>query len=314
MHTGVRRAVTCSPSACASVLAHTPRDVRILIADDASPDPAIERFVTSIADGGGLARHDVRYLRQPENLGFPGNVNAAFAAAAPADVVVLNSDCVVAAGWLQGLRRAAYSDALVATASALTNHGTILSVPERNRPLPGLPQHQLLDAGRRSRAGAIAAAVPAPADGDRALHVRAPPGARPRRGLRSRLLAGLWRGGRLLPALPAARPRPRRRRRRVRAAPLRRIVRRGRRGEPDRAEHEAIIDARYPYYQRAQTAAGQAELGPLPRSLAAARRAMNGLTATIDARCLGQVMTGTQVHTLEVIRALSHTGQRPACA
>ncbi|HUB35885.1 MAG TPA: glycosyltransferase, partial [Solirubrobacteraceae bacterium] len=122
-----------------SVLAHTPKDVRILIADDASPDPAIGDFVRSLE---GVLEHEVSYLRQPQNLGFPGNVNAAFAAAAPADVVVLNSDCVVAAGWLEGLRRAAYSDALVATASALTNHGTILSAPDRNKPGPGIPQDQ----------------------------------------------------------------------------------------------------------------------------------------------------------------------------
>ena len=54
---------------------------------------------------------------------------------APADVIVLNSDCEVAEGWYEGLRRAAYSDTRVATVSTLTNHGTILSVPERNRPL-----------------------------------------------------------------------------------------------------------------------------------------------------------------------------------
>src|ERR1041385_6290033 len=74
----------------------------------------------------------------------PSATHTGCVAAAPADVVVLNSDCVVAEGWLQGLRRAAYSDALVATASALTNHGTILSVPERNRPQPGIPQDQTL--------------------------------------------------------------------------------------------------------------------------------------------------------------------------
>ncbi len=59
-------------------------------------------------------------------------MNAAFASTAPADVVIVNSDTVVPAAWLERLRAAAYSDELVATASTLTNHGTILSVPERN--------------------------------------------------------------------------------------------------------------------------------------------------------------------------------------
>jgi GT2 family glycosyltransferase/glycosyltransferase involved in cell wall biosynthesis len=290
-----------------SVLAHTPSDVRILIADDASPDPAIEHFVTSLAEDGGLARHDVTYLRQPQNLGFPGNVNAAFAAAAPADVVVLNSDCVVAAGWLQGLRRAAYSDALIATASALTNHGTILSVPERNRPLPDLPQHQLLDQAAEAVLAQSMRLYPRlPTAVGHCMYVRRQaldlvggfdlafsPGYGEEVDFSQRcLLHGLVH---------------------VAADDVFVLHRSGGSFSEDgdenpiREEHEAIIDARYPYYQRAQTAASQAELGPLPRSLSSARRAVTGLTATIDARCLGRVITGTQVHTLEVIRALSHT-------
>jgi GT2 family glycosyltransferase/glycosyltransferase involved in cell wall biosynthesis len=289
-----------------SVLAHTPPDVQILIADDASPDPAIEAFVTSLADEGALSTHELTYLRQPENLGFPGNVNSAFAAAAPADVVLLNSDCVVAAGWLEGMHRAANSDALVATASALTNHGTILSVPERNQPRPGLPQDQDL--------GHVAAAV---LDQSMRLYPRLPtaighcvyvcrhaldlvgdfdlcfsPGYGEEVDFSQRcLLYGLVH---------------------VAADDVFVLHRSGASlGEdgtvnPVRDEHERIIEARYPYYQRSQTAASNAELGPLPRALASARRAINGLTVTIDARCLGPMITGTQVHTLEVIQALSN--------
>jgi GT2 family glycosyltransferase/glycosyltransferase involved in cell wall biosynthesis len=292
-----------------SVLAHTPPHVRILIADDASPDPAIEAFVVSLADAGALAAHEVVYFRQSENLGFPANVNAAFAAAAPADVVVLNSDCVVAAGWLEGLRRAAHSDALVATASALTNHGTILSVPERNQPRSGLPQHQDLT----RVAGAVLEqslrlyphlptaighcmyvcrhALDLVGDFDLCFS----PGYGEEVDFSQRcLLHGLVH---------------------VAADDVFVLHRSGASlGEdgavnPVRDEHERIIDARYPYYQRAQTAASKAELGPLPRALASARRSIKGLTATIDARCLGPVITGTQVHTLEVIRALSRANR-----
>lgn len=288
-----------------SVLAHTPPDVLILIADDASPDPAIEAFVVSLADAGALAAHEVIYLRQPENLGFPANVNVAFAATAPADVVVLNSDCVVAAGWLEGLRRAAHSDALVATASALTNHGTILSVPERNQPRSGLPQHQ--DLARVAGAvleQSLRLYPHLPTAIGHCMYVRRhaldlvgdfdlcfSPGYGEEVDFSQRcLLHGLvhvaaddvfvlHRSGASLDEDGAV--------------------------NPVRDEHERIIDARYPYYQRTQTAASKAELGPLPRALASARRSIKGLTATIDARCLGPVITGTQVHTLEVIRALS---------
>src|SRR5581483_8568326 len=105
-----------------SVLAHTPRAVPVLICDDASPDRRSEGFVRKL-DEAGTFEHDLYYLRRAVNLGFPGNVNGAFAIASPAVVLVLNSDCVVAAGWVEGLRAAAYTDSNVATATALTNHG-----------------------------------------------------------------------------------------------------------------------------------------------------------------------------------------------
>jgi glycosyltransferase involved in cell wall biosynthesis/GT2 family glycosyltransferase len=292
-----------------SVLRHTPSDVPVLIADDASPDPAIEGFTRELADAGAFARRDVIYMRQPANLGFPGNVNSAFAAAAPADVVVLNSDCVVAEGWLQGLRRAAYSDSLVATASTLTNHGTILSVPERNRPLPGLPQDQDLESAAASVLRESQRLYPRlPTAIGHCMYIRRhalelvgdfdtafSPGYGEEVDFSQRCaLQGLVHvaaddvfvlhrsGGSL-----------------------------GADGAVNRAQaaHEAIIHARYPYYDRAQTAAAHSEVGPLPRSLATARRAIRGMSATIDARCLGPVMTGTQLHTLEVIRALSNTGR-----
>ena len=128
-----------------SVLEHTPPDVRVLVADDASEDPAIGRLVEQV-NAVRPPRSAVVYLRQPQNVGFVHNVNEALRLLAPADVIVLNSDCVVTEGWYEGLRRAAYSDTRVATASALTNHGSIVSIPERNRPLPNIPQEWSLEA------------------------------------------------------------------------------------------------------------------------------------------------------------------------
>ncbi len=45
----------------------------------------------------------------------------------------------------RGLRAAAYSDSKVATATALTNAGTIVSVPHRNRQSPSLPADAAVD-------------------------------------------------------------------------------------------------------------------------------------------------------------------------
>lgn len=288
----------------ASVLAHTPTDVQILIADDASPDPAIGDFVRSLAT---TLRHRVAYLRQPSNLGFPGNVNAAFAAAEPGDVVVLNSDCIVADGWLDGLRRAAYSDALVATASALTNHGTILSVPDRNRPRPGIPQDQDLDRA----AAAVQALSPRyyptlPTAIGHCMYVRRQaldlvggfdlafsPGYGEEVDFSQRcVLQGLvhvaaddvfvlHHAGASFGSDGAA--------------------------TPVQQEHERIVEARYPYYRRTTNAASEDTFGRLPRAIASARRAIRGLTVTIDGRCLGPLVTGTQVHTLQLIKALDAT-------
>lgn len=289
-----------------SVLANTPPDTRILIADDASPDPAIHAFVASLQSAGTLS-HELAYLRQPINLGFPGNVNAAFAAANPADAIVLNSDCAVAAGWLEGLRRAASSDALVATASALTNHGTILSVPERNRPRPDLPQDQTL----AHAAGAVL-------EQSLRLHPRLPTAVGHCMYVRRQALELV--GDFDLAFSPGYGEEVDFSQRcalhgmvHVAADDVFVLHRSGGsfsedgQANPVQDEHERIIDARYPYYQRAQTEAGRTPFGPLPRAVAAARRAINGLHVTIDARCLGPLVTGTQVHTLEVIRALHQT-------
>jgi GT2 family glycosyltransferase/glycosyltransferase involved in cell wall biosynthesis len=302
----VYKAVGLFAECLTSVLAHTAVDVPILIADDASPDPAIPAFVSSLAD---TLEHQLFYMRQRENLGFPGNVNTAFAAASPADVVVLNSDCVVAAGWLEGLRRAAHSDALVASASALTNHGTILSVPERNCPRAGIPQDQSL---AQAAGGVLAHSLRLyphlPTAIGHCMYIRRQaldlvgyfdlafsPGYGEEVDFSQRcLLHGLTH---------------------VAADDVFVLHHAGgsfaQDGEtnPVQDEHERIIETRYPYYGRTCSAASNTRFGRLPRALAAARRAIGGFTVTIDGRCLGPVMTGTQVHTLQLIKALDAIGE-----
>ena len=70
-------------------------------------------------------------------------------------------------------------------------------------------------------------------------------------------------------------------------------------------KHDEVIARRYPYYEEAIHAARSA-IGPLSRSLAAARTATTGsISVTIDGRSLGPHLTGTQVHTLELVRGLA---------
>jgi GT2 family glycosyltransferase/glycosyltransferase involved in cell wall biosynthesis len=289
-----------------SVLAHTPSDVAILIADDASPDPAIGDFVRSL---GATLLHNVSYLRQPRNLGFPGNVNAAFVASGDADVVVLNSDCVVAEGWLEGLHRAAYSDALVATSSALTNHGTILSVPKRNHPQSGIPQEwDLAHVAGAVREQSLRGCPTLPTAIGHCMYIRRQaldlvggfdlafsPGYGEEVDFSQRcVLHGL---------------------RHVAADDVFVLHHAGGSfgddgaANPVQKEHERIVEARYPYYRRATAAAAETDFGRLPRAIASARRAIEGFSVTIDGRCLGPLMTGTQVHTLQLIKALDAVGR-----
>jgi GT2 family glycosyltransferase len=288
-----------------SVLQHTPEGALVLIADDASPDDAGFRLLRDLDAAGGLNRV-VAYVRQPANLGFVGNVNSVMVMAAPADIVVLNSDCMVAEGWLDGLRDAVYSDSTLATASALTNNGTILSVPYRNRPTAHLPQEWTLDqAARAVRAASPRLRPRIPTAIGHCMYIRRTaldlvgrfdeafaPGYGEEVDFSQRCIArGLshvaaddvlvWHYGRgSFGPGPAAK----------------RL----------QEQHDLIVESRYPHYPSAVKAAATDPHSPLARSLGAARRALCGLSVTIDATCLGAspALQGTQLHALELIHAL----------
>ena len=281
-----------------SVLLHTPQDVWILVADDASPQD-VRAFVLEVADP---ARR-LAYHCQPHNQGFVANVNRIFDLTAPADVVVLNSDVEVAKDWLGRLRAAAYSDTIVATATPLTNHGTLISVPERNQPRPGLPEGWTLERA----SAAIATASPRlrpriPTAIGHCMYIRRPA---------IELVGGLDTA--FAPAYGEEVDFSQR----CAIRGLSHVVAddvfvlhhgQGSYGDGAksiRKRHEQLIADRYPYYHRAVAEAARATSGPLVDSLAAARRALWGLSVTVDGSCLGTTITGTQIQTLEVIQALA---------
>ena len=90
----------------ASVLRHTEPEFPILVCDDASVEPRFPEFVRSTLEDGALApRRPVPAPTVERRL--RGQRQRAFAAAAPADVIILNSDTIVSGGWARGLRAAA---------------------------------------------------------------------------------------------------------------------------------------------------------------------------------------------------------------
>ena len=216
---------------------------------------------------------EVTYLRQPENVGFAGNVNSAFAAAAPADVVVLNSDCVVAAGWLEGLREPRTRTRWWRRRARSPTTARSSSVPDRNQP-------QSQPAAGRSLADAAAArAAPSPR-----LYPRLPTA------IGHCMLVRRGRSTSSAASTTSSRPATARRSTSRSAACCAAwstwspttsgsVTTRGgsfgaRRGEPRPGGARADHDARYPYYQRAATASRRLGGRPLARAIGAARRAL----------------------------------------
>jgi glycosyltransferase involved in cell wall biosynthesis/GT2 family glycosyltransferase len=288
-----------------SVLTYTPPEVSLLVADDGSPDLRLRSLLEELV-GKGLLNRPVFLARQPANLGFVGNVNAAFAACDPADVVILNSDCVVGEGWFEGMRDAAYSDSVIATSTALTNHGSIVSVPHRNQP-GALPQNWTVDqaadavksASLRLRPriptaiGHCAYIKRAALDLVGDFDVQFAPGYDEETDFSQRCLSRgmfhvaaddvlVWHqgGASFSPSQET---------------------------DAIHVQHQKLIRSRYPYFERGAATAAVDD-GALGRALGIARRALMGVSVTIDGACLGGALTGTQVVVLEVIHALAQSG------
>jgi glycosyltransferase involved in cell wall biosynthesis len=102
---------------------------RLLLVLD-GPQPAAVGTLVATAVAAGAAGHprQVEVLEQAERRGFVAAVNRGMAAS-DHDVVLLNSDTQVTAGWLDKLQRAAYSAPEVATATPFSNSATICSLP-----------------------------------------------------------------------------------------------------------------------------------------------------------------------------------------
>ena len=96
----------------------------LLLVDDAGPDPRVAALLDEfVADEPATTR----LLRHERNRGFVASVNEGFAATG-GDVVLLNADTVVTAGWLDQMV-AASREPDVATVTPLTNHGSICTIP-----------------------------------------------------------------------------------------------------------------------------------------------------------------------------------------
>ena len=126
-----------------SVLATLRPAHRIVVVDDSSRDPAIVQTLDRLA-----RQRRIRLIRNRRNAGFVASANTGLAAARGADVVLLNSDTLVAPGWFDALAAAAYSSPDIGTVTPLSNHATILSYPgpAHENPVPDLAETRRLAA------------------------------------------------------------------------------------------------------------------------------------------------------------------------
>lgn len=144
---------TDSVRRCLDALARwTPAAARLILIDDASTDATIAPLL------GAFAReHDAEVECQTLNRGYTQSVNAGIERAGEADVVLLNSDTEVGPHWLQALFAAAYGEATIGTATAVSDNAGAFSVPELEQycpipscwDLPGAQRAVLQQAGLR---------------------------------------------------------------------------------------------------------------------------------------------------------------------
>lgn len=106
-----------------SVLASSCRTAaQIIVIDDASPEPELSRYLRGLGSA-------VTLLENAVNLGFVATVNRGMALHPERDVVLLNSDTVVANDWLDRLRECAWREPATASVTPFSNNATICSYP-----------------------------------------------------------------------------------------------------------------------------------------------------------------------------------------
>ena len=109
-----------------SLFASTPPDARLIVVDDAGPDPALAAALDSLAQSGRIT-----LICHPRNRGFPAAANTGLRAAGDDDVVLLNADTLVPPNWLERLRQVAHGAADIGTVTPFSNDATLLSYPRQ---------------------------------------------------------------------------------------------------------------------------------------------------------------------------------------
>lgn len=112
---------TCLDSLIASDL---PENASIVVINDSSPEAELSTFCIDLAAQVGF-----RLVLNESNMGFVKTANRGFALDPDADILLLNSDTIVASDWLQRLQTCAYREESIGTVTPFSNNATICSYP-----------------------------------------------------------------------------------------------------------------------------------------------------------------------------------------
>jgi len=96
---------------------------RLVLIDDNSSDKSVYDYVEQQKGTNVVVIHN------EVNKGFSAGVNIGFMQSADNDVVLLNSDTIVTARWLDKMIQCAYLDVSTGTVTPLSNNATLCSVP-----------------------------------------------------------------------------------------------------------------------------------------------------------------------------------------
>lgn len=101
-----------------------PENASITIIDDKSPEVELSSYCEKIAERSGFS-----LVVNEENLGFVRTANKSFSLHQEADIILLNSDTIVANDWIQRLQACAYREPDTGTVTPFSNNATICSYP-----------------------------------------------------------------------------------------------------------------------------------------------------------------------------------------
>ncbi|HSC75795.1 MAG TPA: glycosyltransferase, partial [Pseudomonadales bacterium] len=113
----------------------------VLVIEDCSPNSDIKRYLRELSD-----QSLIELFVNGENLGFVGTVNRGMSLHLERDVLLLNSDTVVANDWLDRILAHADSHPDIATITPFSNNAEICSFPRYCQPNPlfgGMSVHEV---------------------------------------------------------------------------------------------------------------------------------------------------------------------------